>query len=78
MPKEYLGDSVYVDHDGYHLVLTTENGLGPNNTIYMDGNVYEALVCYAERLKERIKEQQADAREAAEAGDPQAIQEGEQ
>lgn len=49
--KEYLGDSVYVALDGYGgLVLTTENGLGPSNTIVLEPEVYAALVEYAGRL----------------------------
>lgn len=44
--KEYLGDSVYADFDGYHIVLTTENGYGPNNTIALEPAVYAALVAY--------------------------------
>lgn len=48
--KEYLGDSVYVAFDGYSLVLTTENGFGPSNTIVLEPNVYEALTKYVEAL----------------------------
>lgn len=48
--KDYLGDSVYVDFDGYHLALTTENGDGPSNTIYLEPAVYSALLVYVARL----------------------------
>ncbi len=52
--KVYLGDSVYVDDfDGFALVLMTENGLGPSNTIVLEPEVYQALVAYVEQLKER-------------------------
>ena len=34
--KRYLGDSVYIDNDQGQLVLTTENGFGASNTIYLD------------------------------------------
>jgi hypothetical protein len=51
--KTYLGDSVYVSFDGYMLVLTTDNGMGPSNTIYLEPEVYEALVGYVDRLKAR-------------------------
>lgn len=51
--KMYLGDSVYVDYDGYMLQLTTENNMrGPSNTIYLEPRVYEALLDYVRRLKE--------------------------
>lgn len=46
--KRYLGDGVYVDHDGYGLVLTTENGLGETNRIVLEPEVYEALRQYVE------------------------------
>lgn len=48
--KTYLGDSVYVDFDGYHLVLTTENGGDASNTIYLEPTVYTALTRYVERI----------------------------
>ncbi len=53
MKKEYLGDSVYVDFDGYGFVLTTENGFpdDPSNRISLEPEVYQALVRYANRLK---------------------------
>lgn len=48
--KEYLGDSVYVDFDGFYITLTTDNGDGPTNTIFMEPEVYHALVEYQKRL----------------------------
>ncbi len=51
MPKEYLGDSVYVDFDGWMLTLTTENGMGASNIIHVEPEVYAALEKYVERLK---------------------------
>jgi len=51
MSKQYIGDSVYVDFDGFGLMLTTENGLGPNNAIYMEPEVWTALTKYVENLK---------------------------
>jgi len=50
--KAYLGDSVYVDYDGYALILTTENGMGPSNTIYLEPSVYYSLFEYVRALKE--------------------------
>lgn len=49
---EYLGDSVYIDTDGFYLVLTTDNGEGATSTIYLDPSVYAALVDYVSRLKQ--------------------------
>jgi hypothetical protein len=50
--KVYLGDSVYADVEDGMIKLTTENGLGPTNTIYLDAEVYLALVDY---VSARIK-----------------------
>lgn len=49
--KVYLGDSCYADFDGYHVVLTTENGYGPTNTIALEPAVLDALELYVEYLK---------------------------
>ena len=53
--KQYLGDSVYAEFDGYHIVLTTENGLpaDPSNTIALEPTVYAALIRYHEWLSQR-------------------------
>ncbi len=51
MAREYLGDSVYITHDGFGLELTTDNGFGPSNKIYLEPVVYKALVEYVERLR---------------------------
>jgi len=52
--KRYIGDSVYVDFDGWNLVLTTENDDGPpSNLIVLEPEVYKQLVQYVESLKEQ-------------------------
>jgi len=53
--KFYLGDGAYVDHDGYALVLTTEDGVRVTNRIVLEPEVYGALVAYVERLKEAAR-----------------------
>ena len=58
--KEYLGDSVYADFDGYMICLTTENGMGPSNTIYLEPEVMRELIRYAESLKARQPGVEAD------------------
>ena len=50
--KEYLGDSVYVEFDGFHIVLTTSNDEDESNVIYLDPNVSVELVKFIERLVE--------------------------
>ena len=52
--KDYLGDSVYADFDGLSIVLTTENGYGPSNTIVLEPEVLMALDRYRERLKQHF------------------------
>jgi len=44
--KIYLGDSVYAHFDGYQIKLTTENGYGASNTIYLDPSVVRSLSEY--------------------------------
>ena len=55
--KDYLGDSVYIEFNGYAIVLTTENGPeGPSNKIYMEPEVIEAMMRFLDRLKEAQKQ----------------------
>lgn len=48
--KVYLGDSVYADFDGHYVVLTTDNGFGPSNTIYLEPGALSSLFAYARRI----------------------------
>lgn len=45
--KQYLGDSVYVEWDGVMFKLTTDNGEGPTNAIFLEPEVVAALVKFA-------------------------------
>ena len=49
--KIYLGDSVYADVDGEYIVLTTENGGGPSNTIFLDAEVIASSLDYINNLR---------------------------
>lgn len=53
--KRYIGDSVYVDFDGWSVILTTENDeSGPSNIVVLEPSVWAALVEYVRGLeKER-------------------------
>lgn len=44
--KRYLGDGVYVEWSMESLVLTTENGIEVTNRIYLEPEVYAALVAF--------------------------------
>ena len=47
MDKQYLGDSVYAEHENGMIKLTTDNGMGASNTIYLEPEVMAALERYA-------------------------------
>lgn len=59
--KEYLGDSVYAEFDGDGINLTTENGFGPTNTVYLEPRVFLALNRFAKRIREMIEEETDNA-----------------
>ena len=46
--KDYLGDGVYVDFDGYQIWLSTQQG----DLIALEPSVYLALIRYVERLQD--------------------------
>lgn len=48
--KLYLGDGVYVQFDGYALILTTEDGIVAN-TIVLEPEVFQGLLAYAEFIR---------------------------
>ena len=61
--KEYIGDGVYVDLDGCGgFILTTWDGYRDTNTIYIEPEVFAALMRWIEDMK-RLK-QAVEAREA--------------
>jgi hypothetical protein len=51
MLKQYLGDSVYAETDTYGIWLTTENGFGPREKIYLEPQVLQALDTYRQYIK---------------------------
>lgn len=55
MAKAYLGDGVYVDNDGYQLILTAENGITATNTIYLEPIVAENLISYINSINAHRK-----------------------
>ena len=50
--KEYLGDGLYVENDGYGLRLSTDREYG-THYVYLEPNVYKNFVEYVKRIKER-------------------------
>jgi hypothetical protein len=60
MHKEYLGDGVYVDWNGYALILTTENGIRTTNCIELEADVYTHLTRYVEHLGQVESEKESE------------------
>ncbi len=44
--KVYLGDGVYVVYDGFAWILTTEDGISAQNTIYLEPSVLDSFIEY--------------------------------
>lgn len=53
--KDYIGDGVYCDFNGYAFVLTSENGVQILDRIVLEPQVYEQLKRYVERVMDDIK-----------------------
>ena len=51
IPKEYIGDGVYVAFDGFMLILTTEDGSKVYNTIFLFPSVWKNLKDFAEKVR---------------------------
>jgi hypothetical protein len=56
--KDYLGDAVYADFDGYHIVLTTEDGISVSNRICLEPSVMAALKRYEQRVVRRLEDEE--------------------
>lgn len=52
--KQYLGDGVYVGHDGYQIWLETSNGISTTNRIALEPQVWAKLVGYVESLRTTV------------------------
>lgn len=50
MKHHYLGDAVYVEFNGYHVKLTTFDGIEDTNTIYLEPEVLDALLMFIKSL----------------------------
>ena len=44
MEKQYIGDSVYADTEEGMLRIYTDNGSSPENVIYLEPEVLQALI----------------------------------
>ncbi len=52
--RRYLGDGVYVDYDGYHVVLMTKDGVQVTNRILLDPDAWTSLDKWADDLKKKL------------------------
>jgi len=59
--KDYLGDSVYEDFDGFSIILTTENGYPDDqrNRIALEPEVMSALLAFNKRMRSPAKPESA-------------------
>lgn len=57
-PKTYVGDSVYVEFDGFSVIITTENGYpdDPRNRIAMEPDVWRKFKEWGIALDAAIRE----------------------
>lgn len=56
--KQYLGDGVYMSHDGYQLWLTAENGVDVLSAIAIEPHLIPVIQKYWDNLVERYKKEQ--------------------
>ncbi len=51
--EEYLGDGLYVGHDGYHVIIAANDKCNgqPTDVVYLDENVTINLIRYLKKLR---------------------------
>jgi hypothetical protein len=59
--KRYLDDSVYADWNNGQVVLTTENGLGPSNVIYLEPETIAELERFVADILAHLDAERAKA-----------------
>lgn len=48
--KQYIGDGVYANYDGWAITLTTEDGTTVTNRIVLEPEVLYSLIEYARHI----------------------------
>lgn len=56
--KDYLGDGLYVDFDGYAIRLYASNGIHTLSEVFLEPQVLESFFRYIERLKQIKKDKE--------------------
>lgn len=67
-PKDYLGDGVYALFDGYGIWLHANDHENPTDKIYLEPEVFKALIRFDERVwsfVSAVRAQQAVMEDAA-------------
>jgi hypothetical protein len=52
-PEGYIGDGVYVEYDGFGIILRANDPNFPSDTIYLEPNVITDLNTFYDRVKPR-------------------------
>jgi hypothetical protein len=55
IPKDYMGDGVYIKDVGFGVELTTENGISVQNTVFIEPLTWKSMVRYMARVEENHK-----------------------
>ena len=48
--KDYIGDGVYVEYDGFSIIAKANDFNNPTDTIYFEPGVVAAFIRFAERV----------------------------
>jgi hypothetical protein len=51
---QHLGDGVYADFDGYHIILTANNPRDETRRVYLEPQVVMALIRYIKQIEKII------------------------
>ena len=55
IPKDYMGDGIYIEDIGHTVSLTTENGISVQNKIHIGFAEFAAIKRYFKRVEEGAK-----------------------
>lgn len=50
--KDYIGDGVYVEYDGYGIALNANDATNPTDSIYLEPEVCAGLLRFIQRVQE--------------------------
>lgn len=56
--REYLGDGLYADFDGYQISLAASNGIVDTNVVYLEPEVLKKFNQYVTMIENLKKEHQ--------------------